>query len=119
MDEDEGDEELVEASEELAGDDERSDRPERGDRSDRNERFSRDRRPRREEREERNAGDSSDGDGRQANGAGATIPFDVLPPAIGRDEEPAAAPEGKPRRPRPPRAPRPADDYGEIAPEAY
>jgi len=118
MDEDEGDEELVEASEELAGDDERSDRPERGDRSDRNERFSRDRRPRREEREERNAGDSSDGDGRQANGAGETIPFDVLPPAIGRDEETAAAPEDKPRRPRRPRVPRPADDDGEIAPAA-
>jgi hypothetical protein len=57
---------------------------------------------------------------RSTNGGGETIPFDVLPPAIGRDEpERAEAVEEEPRRPRRrTRAPRPAEGDGEIAPAA-
>ena len=52
------------------------------------------------------------------NGAGETIPFDVLPPAIGRDnsEETAETPEEEPRRPRRrTRTARPAEGDDEIA----
>jgi hypothetical protein len=54
------------------------------------------------------------------NGGGETIPFDVLPPAIGRDEpESVEAAEEEPRRPRRrTRAPRAAEGDGEIAPAA-
>jgi hypothetical protein len=55
------------------------------------------------------------------NGAGETIPFDVLPPAIGRDggEAEEAAEESEPRRPRRrSRAPRTAEGEDEIAPAA-
>jgi hypothetical protein len=54
------------------------------------------------------------------NGGGETIPFDVLPPAIGRDEpEVAEASEEEPRRPRRrTRTPRPAEGDDEIAPAA-
>ena len=54
------------------------------------------------------------------NGRGETIPLDVLPPAIGRDEtEALEASEEEPRRPRRrTRAPRPADGDDEIAPAA-
>ena len=54
-----------------------------------------------------------------ANG-GETIPFDVLPPAIGRDEPDAGeAADEEPRRPRRrTRAARPADSDDEIAPAA-
>jgi hypothetical protein len=49
---------------------------------------------------------------------GETIPFDVLPPAIGRDESQAEA-EEEPRRPRRrTRAPRAADGDEEVAPAA-
>jgi hypothetical protein len=115
LDEDEGDEDLVEAGEEGAVE-ERAERPERPERQDRGERFNRDRRPRREERVSREADDD-----RQVNGAGETIPFDVLPPAIGRDEPEAAeaSDEEEPRRPRRrTRTPRPAEGDDEIAPAA-
>lgn len=113
IDEDEGDDELVEAGEEVAAD-ERPQRQERG------ERFNRERRPRREDRDERRARDESEGDGADAGGPGETIPFDVLPPAIGRDEpETAEAEEEAPRRPRRrTRAARPAEGEDEIAPAA-
>jgi hypothetical protein len=113
LDEDEGEEELAEVGEERAVEE----RAERSERQDRGERFNRDRRPRREERAARD----SDGDDRQVNGAGETIPFDVLPPAIGRDEPDSteASDEEEPRRPRRrSRAPRPAEGDDEIAPAA-
>ena len=112
IDEDEGDEELVEAGEEAA--------EERPQRQDREERFNRERRPRREERGERRARDDSEGDGAGPNGSAETIPFDALPPAIGRDEpEPAEAEDEAPRRPRRrTRAARPAEGEDEIAPAA-
>ena len=118
LDEDEGDDEMIEAGED-SGDEraERQERPERAERQDRGERFSRERRPRREERAAR---DESQGQGGQVNGAGETIPFDVLPPAIGRDEgESAEVSEEEPRRPRRrSRAARPAEGDDEIAPAA-
>jgi hypothetical protein len=113
IDEDEGDEEFVEA-EEVAD--------ERPQRQERNERFNRERRPRREERNERNernTREDSEGDGAGPN-SGETIPFDVLPPAIGR-EEPTVAESGDeaPRRPRRrTRAARPTEGEDEIAPAA-
>ena len=110
-DEDDGDEELVEAAEE-ASPEERPQRQERG------ERFNRDRGPRREHREERAARDFGDREDSQVNGGGETIPFDVLPPAIGRDEAEEAA-EKEPRKPRRrTRAARPADGDDEVAPAA-
>ena len=122
MDEDiDGDEEMAEGGEEVVADDQRPERQERGNRGDRDDRFNRrERRPRRDDREERGGRDASEREDRdQMNGAGETIPFDVLPPAIGRDgsdnEEVA---EEKPRRPRRARTPRPADGDDEIAPAA-
>ena len=114
MDEDEGEEEMVEAGEEAVSDD----RPQRQERGDRTERFNRRDRPRREAREDRS--DREEGVGGQVNGAGETIPFDVLPPAIGRDDsETAQAPEEEPRRPRRrTRTARPAEGDDEIAPAA-
>jgi len=110
-DEDDGDEELVEAAEE-ASPEERPQRQERG------ERFNRDRGPRREHREERSARDFGDREDSQVNGGGETIPFDVLPPAIGRDEAEEAA-EEEPRKPRRrTRVARPADGDDEVAPAA-
>ena len=52
--------------------------------------------------------------------AGETIPFDVLPPAIGRDEPDAdeAAEEEPRRRAAAPAPPRPAEGDDEIAPAA-
>jgi hypothetical protein len=51
---------------------------------------------------------------------GETIPFDALPPAIGRDDaETAEASEEEPRRPRRrTRAAKPADGDDEVAPAA-
>jgi hypothetical protein len=116
MDEDEGDEELVEAGEEHAADD----RPQRQDRGERFNRRDRPRRDDREGRDERGDRESGDGEQRRANGGGETIPFDVLPPAISRDDNDAPeAAEEEPRRPRRrTRAPRAADGEGEIAPAA-
>ena len=113
---DEGEDELVEGAEEASSD-ERPQRQDRGDRGDRGERFNRDRRPRREDREERAGRDFGDREESSVNG-GETIPFDALPPAIGRDEPEEAADE-EPRKPRRrTRAARPADGDDEIAPAA-
>ena len=107
----------MEAGDESAAEDDRPQRQER------NERFSRERRPRRDDREDRGGRESSGRGNNQANGASETISFDVLPPAIGRDDEAAEtaeAVEEEPRRPRrrTTRAPRPADGDEEIAPAA-
>ena len=79
-------------------------------------------RPRREDREERAPRETADSEPRQANGGGETIPFDVLPPAIARDDsevsDEAAEEQPRPRRRRTTRAPRPAEGEGEIAPAA-
>jgi hypothetical protein len=60
------------------------------------------------------------GEGGQVNGGGETIPFDVLPPAISRDNnESVEAADEEPRRPRRrSRGPRPAEGDDEIAPAA-
>jgi hypothetical protein len=53
------------------------------------------------------------------NGTGDSLPLDVLPPAIRRDDGETAQVEEEPRRPRRrTRAPRPVDDEGDIAPAA-
>src|SRR4051812_11756317 len=109
---DQGEEEMVEAEAETSGDD----REERGDR------FNRGNRPRRDDR-----GDRDDRGNREARAesepsrvnGGETIPFDVLPPAIGRDEEPSEEVAEEPRKPRRrTRAARPAEGEDEIAPAA-
>jgi hypothetical protein len=110
---DEGEEETVEAGEESAEDE----RPMRSERQDRGDRFNRDRRPRREAREDREPRSAEEREPAQVNGA-ETIPFDALPPAIGRDSGEAEA-EDEPRRPRRrSRASRPAEGDDEIAPAA-
>ena len=113
---DEGEEETVEAGDEAFEDD----RPARSERPDRGDRFNRDRRPRREAREGREPRSNEDREPVRINGGGETIPFDVLPPAIGRDSEEAPeAAEEEPRRPRRrSRAARPAEGDDEIAPAA-
>jgi hypothetical protein len=112
---DEGEDEVMETADEGV-DDDRPERPERSERQDRGERFNRDRRP---PREERSARQTSEAEPQQMNG-GETIPFDVLPPAIGRDSgDGEDAAEDEPRRPRRrPRAPRAAEGDDEIAPAA-
>ena len=106
LDEDEGEElETVEA--EGSADEQ----PEREERQDRGERFGRRNRPRREDRPARDENEQE-----QVNGA-ETIPFDALPPAIGRDEEGSG--DEEPRRPRRrTRAPRVAGGDDEVAPAA-
>jgi hypothetical protein len=119
-DEDEGDEDLVDAGEgENLETDERDERPSRRERDDRQRRPRGDREPRRFNREERGANDEDDrSEARpQINGAGDSLPLDVLPPAIGAEAE-AAADEAPPARPRRARKPRAADGDGEIAPAA-
>jgi len=107
--EDEGDEELVEA--EAEGSDEQ---PEREEQQERGDRFSRRSRPRRGDGDERSAREESD----SATLNGETIPFDALPPAIGRDEGEASAGE-EPRRPRRrSRGQRPPEGDEEVAPAA-
>jgi hypothetical protein len=116
---------------------ERMERPERVERADRAERNDRGERPdrgdrnraRRVSRDERAEGDGeprSDGDTRngaaRGNGGGESIPFDVLPPAIGRDPEIAidGGDEAEEETPRPRRRrlrPR-AEGDGEVAPAA-
>ena len=120
LDGDDGDEELVEAEGEGASDDERPERQSREQRPERseqrNERFNRQRRPQRDDSDDRDQREGGEEPGR-VNG-GETIPFDVLPPAIGRDQ-PEAEAEEEPRRPRRrTRAARPAGDEDEIAPAA-
>jgi hypothetical protein len=114
-----GDEEMAEAGDEGAVEEraERQDGGDRGDGRDRGERFSRRDRPQRDERPRREAADAEP---RPVNGGGETIAFDVLPPAIGRDEPGATeASEDEPRRPRRrTRAPRATEGDDEIAPAA-
>ena len=121
FDDEDGDEEVIEGADEVIAD-ERPQRQERGDRfgQDRSDRFNRRDRPRRDDREERGTRDQGESDQRQVNGGGETIPFDVLPPAIGRDEsDPPEASEEQPRRrTRRPRTARPAEGDDEIAPAA-
>jgi len=115
-DEDEGEEELAEAAEGESGSpDDRYERPER---SERPERFDRGDRPRRPDGDHRRSARQDRGE--QMNGEPETIPFDVLPPAIGRDEpEASEEPEAEAKRPRRrTRAARPADGDDEIAPAA-
>ena len=107
--EDDGEDEMVEAEAEAS-----DDQPERDERHDRGDRFNRRNRPRRDGGEERSAREESDAP--RVNGE--TIPFDALPPAIGRDEAEGAA-EEEPRRPRRrTRAQRPSDGDEEVAPAA-
>jgi hypothetical protein len=116
MDEDDG-EELVEASDRDGAEmDERPERQERGERFSRRDRPRRDddggRRPARPERSERQMNGEAEAE---------TIPFDALPPAIGRDEpEVAEEPEAEgPKRPRRrARAARPEAGEDEAAPAA-
>ena len=117
IDEDEGEDEMMEAGEEQASEE----RHDRSERQDRGERFARRDRPRRDDRDERRSREAEDGEGGRVNGAGETIPFDVLPPAIGRDEDSTAeiSEEEEPRRPRRrTRTPRVAEGDDEIAPAA-
>jgi len=115
IDEDEGEEELAEGGDaEPASDD-------RPDRDDREERFNRRDRPRRPDSDERRpARAERPGRSDQMNGEPETIPFDVLPPAIGRDEPDSSDEvEAEPKRPRRrARAARPAEGDDEVAPAA-
>jgi hypothetical protein len=112
-DDDQGDDETIEAEADAPND----------DRGERNERFNRGDRPRRDDRDDRgnraNRQAARDEEPARVNG-GETIPFDVLPPAIGRDEpeaeEPSAEEPRKPRRRT--RAARPAEGEDEVAPAA-
>ena len=114
MDEDEGDEELSEAAEGEAPVEEREERQERG------ERFNRRNRPRRGDSEDRGPREVSAQAEPQLMNGGETIPFDVLPPAIGREEsEVPEVTEEEPRRPRRrSRTPRTAEGEDEVAPAA-
>lgn len=130
-DEYDGDEEMAEGGDEQRQQNQRDDeRPDRGERFERNDRP--DRAPRYSR--DRNDGDG-DGGNRQnrepprnvvapVDGPSAnleSIPFDALPPAIGRDtsaEQPEADEEEAPRPKRRARKPRAADDEGDIAPAA-
>jgi hypothetical protein len=124
-DDDEGDEQYADAETETSAeerperDDQRPDRPERSERAERPERaerFNRQRRPRRDESDEPNDREIP-AEADHMNG-GETIPFDVLPPAIGRDNGEEVA-EEEPRRPRRrTRAARPVEDEDEAAPSA-
>jgi hypothetical protein len=129
LDEDEGDDEMMDAS----GDDNveaecpneadrarrersaRNDRGARGDRNDRGERrYSRDEPPALMTNEDRNGYE-------RGNGADERLPMDVLPPAIGRDARPMAREaseevEARPRAPYPPSATQ--DGEGDVAPAA-
>lgn len=151
MDDDEGDEDQVDAGDSDNNEDddrpqrgerpernertERPERPERAERSERPERAERPERPARGERFERrppreraqrsSANDERGNDDRDApergNGDGETIPFDVLPPAIGLDDsqgnDEAPEAEARPARRRT-RAPRRPDGDSDVAPAA-
>jgi hypothetical protein len=109
LEEDDGEDELVEASESESPAEERHERAERPGRRGRN---------RRGDGDDRSADDSGRDEALQLNGAGETIPFDALPPAIGRDDvEPDH--DDEPRRPRRrQRTPRATEGEDEIAPAA-
>jgi hypothetical protein len=110
-----GEDELGEMAEE-------SSEEERPQRQHRNERFDRPDRQRGDGGNGRDARGNREpaGADREVNGRAETIAFDVLPPAIGRDEaESEQSTEQEPRRPRRrTRAARPADGDDEIAPAA-
>jgi hypothetical protein len=112
-DDDDGDEQYADGESEASSD--RGDeRQERAERQDRGERFSRRKPARRGDGEERAARDDSEPS--HVNG-GETIPFDALPPAIGRNEgDDESAEEERPRPRRRARAARPAEGDEEIAP---
>ena len=119
MDDEDGDDELEGADESSA--EERDDRQVRHDRQERGDRNSRRSRPRRDDRDERADRDDGSDDARpRMNGSAETIPFDALPPAIGRDEPVSDdASDEEPRKPRRrTRAARPADGEDEVAPAA-
>ncbi len=113
---DDGDEEFAEAEAGEADVEERDERPARRNPPRRNDGD--------EQRPQRRASNSdrNDNPGRgeeqdRGNRSAETIPFDVLPPAIGRDEDDKPADEErKPRRRA--RAARPADSDDEVAPAA-
>ena len=110
---DEDEDDLIEAGDMESSADEQSEREERPDRGDR---FNRRDRPRRGDGEERAA--REDNGQSRVNGA-ETIPFDVLPPAIGREDSGEEGAAEEPRRPRRrTRSPRPADGDEEVAPAA-
>ena len=133
---DDGDDEMLEAGDDQQSDGDGRDDEDRGqrrearDRDDRGNRRSRDDRSERPDRGDRNARrrfnrEDGDNDDRRPRGNGtdeaepAGIPLDVLPPAIGRDEDSGseeAVEEIRPRRRT--RRPRAEDNDGEIAPAA-
>jgi hypothetical protein len=115
-DDHQGQDEMAEADAEGSGD-EREERDERFAQRDRPRRDNRESRDNREDRGNRQA--QADSEPARVNG-GETIPFDVLPPAIGRDDGASSqeAAEEEPRKPRRrTRAPRPEGE-DEIAPAA-
>ena len=117
-DEDGGDDELVEAGEgETSEAEERQDRRDRQDRGPRRPRGERE--PRRFNREERGASEDEDQSEQRPhlNGAGDSLPLDVLPPAIGA-EEAASDEEAAPRPRRRTRTPRRPESDEEVAPAA-
>jgi hypothetical protein len=116
LDDDDGDEEMAEAAEGEALTEERPDRQDRGQRFSRRDQYQRDDREERPDTRRREAERHSEP--ARMNG-GETIPFDVLPPAIGREDggEEQAAAEETPKRRRRPR-PRPPEGEDEIAPAA-
>jgi hypothetical protein len=107
-----GDEDMAEAGENAGADE----RPER------EEQFKSRNRPRRPEGDDHRRGKepSRNDDRDERMNGGETIPFDALPPAIGRDEdETGEAEKAEPRRPRRrTRAAPPADGDDEIVPAA-
>jgi len=120
MDDEDGEDAALETIDAEEAADERparSDRSDRNERSDRGERSDRPARRARPQHREESDEDSDEDGSRQING-GETIPFDALPPAIGRDDEgePAEEEERKPRRRT--RAARPAEGEDEVAPAA-
>jgi uncharacterized protein DUF4167 len=118
FDEDDGEDELAEAGD---GESSNEERQPRGDR------FSRRPNPQRDDRDDRDENERrpqrqgrAPAEPAHMNG-GETIPFDALPPAIGRDEPPAEKAdtnEEEPRRRRRSRGPRPAEGEDEVAPAA-
>jgi hypothetical protein len=116
---DAGDNDVSDEQQEREERHERQDREERQDRGERNQRRSRPRRDRDDRQQGRDA--DSDDDQRQFNGStnGETIAFDVLPPAIGRDDDSSDEEEEQPRAPRRrTRRARPTEGEEEVAPAA-
>jgi hypothetical protein len=118
LDDEDGDEELMDAEGETESSEreERQDRRERQDRGPRRQRGERE--PRRFSHDERTDGDEEERSEPRAqlNGGGDSLPLDVLPPAIGAEDN--AGDEAPAARPRRARKPRPAQGDDEIAPAA-